>query len=359
MAKFLDGRIRPSLKSIPLAVGALVAVREVVLRAREADLDGQVALITGGSRGLGLAIARELAADGCRLAICAREFDELDRAAKELEAAGAEVLAITCDVADAAAVDAMVAQVLAHYGQIDLLFTVAGVIEVSRFVDLDVEDFRHTMDVMFWGTLHPIMAVLPGMRKRRYGRIATITSIGGKISVPHLLAYSSAKFATVGLSEGLSAELARDGIHVTTIVPGLMRTGSHLNAQFKGDEDQRKADYAWFSTGASMLLSPRADRAARIIVKSVKRGEAERTFPAVYSLASSLHGLAPAAAVRLMRVVNAGLPHGEGEGSIDRVRGETVREGTDSNLLNALTAPGETAGDDFNERPGPVRTVDA
>ena len=80
----------------------------------------------------------------------------------------------------------MISQALAHYGRIDLLFTVAGVIEVSQFEDLDPEDFRQAMDVMFWGTLYPILAVVPGMRARRHGRIAAITSIGGKVSVAKL-----------------------------------------------------------------------------------------------------------------------------------------------------------------------------
>src|SRR6185503_4123757 len=116
-------------------------------------------------------------------------------------------------------------------------------------------------------------AVLPEMRARREGRIVNITSIGGKISVPHLLPYSASKFALVGLSEGLRAELAKDGIVVTTICPGLMRTGSPRNATFKG---QHRAEYAWFSIGDSLpVTAMSADRAARQILTACKRGEAE------------------------------------------------------------------------------------
>lgn len=87
------------------------------------------------------------------------------------------------------------------------------------------EDFAAALDVMCWGMLYPTLAVLPQMRARHSGRMRNITSIGGMVSVPHLLPYICAKFVTVGLSEGLRAELGQAGMHVTTIVPGLMHTG--------------------------------------------------------------------------------------------------------------------------------------
>ena len=143
---------------------------------------------------------------------------------------GAEVLAIPCDVSDRVQVYELVKQATRAFGQIDILVNNAGVIQVSPVENVKLADFEQAMDIMFWGVLYPIMAVLPQMQERRSGRIVNITSIGGKVSVPHLLPYASAKFATVGLSEGLRAELAKDGITVTTIAPGLMRTGSYLNA---------------------------------------------------------------------------------------------------------------------------------
>jgi len=348
----IPGRFN-NLLPIAGAIGLTIAAREAIASAREADLSGQVALITGGSRGLGLAITRELAAEGCRLAICARDLDELDRAARELEATGAEVIAFTCDVANEHDVQSMVAEVEAHYGQIDLLVTSAGVIEVGQFSQQDVADFKQAMDIMFWGTLYPILAVLPGMKARRSGRIATITSIGGKISVPHLLPYSSAKFAAVGLSEGLAAELADDGITVTTIVPGLMRTRSHLHAQFKGNEDRQRDEYEWFALGATNPLVPRADRAARIIVKAVKRGEAERTFTLPFDLASRVHGVAPATTIRLMRLMDALLPRGEvAEADNTKVPSGDVEQRLDSRAWKTVTALGRDAARHFNELPG-------
>ncbi len=185
----------------------------------------------------------------------------------------------------------------------------------------------------FFGTLYPIMAVLPGMRARKTGRIALITSIGGRIATPHLLTYSAAKFATVGLGEGLAAELSRDGITVTTVVPGLMRTGSHIQARFTGGEEQREADFAWFATGASAPISPPADKAARIVVNAIRRGKHEVTFPWPFALVSRLHGLAPSTTIRLMQIAETLLPDRPtppGE-SATTERGEPIEDRSDSN----------------------------
>src|SRR5436309_7591109 len=107
---------------------------------------------------------------------------------------------------------------------------------------MTVEDFEETMRVHFWGPLYATLAALPHLRKQDTGRIVNISSIGGRIAVPHLAPYSASKFALAGLSDGLRTELAREGIYVTTVFPGLMRTGSHVNAQFKG---KRRAEFTW------------------------------------------------------------------------------------------------------------------
>jgi NAD(P)-dependent dehydrogenase (short-subunit alcohol dehydrogenase family) len=337
---------------IPLALGLGVAggAREYFARKHEADLHGEVALVTGGSRGLGLAMARELTKEGCKLAICARDAEELGRARLDLEAHGAEVMTIVCDVGVQSEVDKMVADVLARFGRIDLLATVAGIVEIGQLENLEIDDFRNAMDAMFWGTLYPILAVVPGMRARKHGRIATITSIGGKVSVPHMLSYSAAKFAAVGLSEGLATELAQDGIQVTTIVPGLMNTGSHLHAEFKGTPDEQQGEYTWFALGASMPLNPRADRAAKVFVRAIKRGETERIFPIPYAWLSTLHGVAPVTTTRLLRVMSKVMPN-DASGVSDTKPGMAVKERADSKLLNLATAFGQRAANAFNETP--------
>lgn len=203
---------------VAAGVGAAVAASALLRRSPD-DLEGHVVLITGGSRGLGLSLAREFASRGCRIAICARDRGELANAADDLRARGAEVLTIESDVADQAAVDRMIDRALSHYGRIDILVNNAGEIQVGPVDSMTIADFERSMNIMFWGTVYPTMALLPHMKQRGSGRIVNITSIGGKVAVPHLLPYTCAKFAAVGFSEGLHAELAKSGVKVVTIAP--------------------------------------------------------------------------------------------------------------------------------------------
>jgi short-subunit dehydrogenase len=151
------------------------------------------------------------------------------------------------------------------------------------------------------------------MRERREGRIVNIASIGGKISVPHLLPYCASKFALVGLSEGLRASLLKDGIRITTVCPGLMRTGSARQAMFKG---QHRAEYALFSVSAGLpLLSIKAERAARQIVRACKDGPAEIVLSLPAQLAVTVHGLAPGITADAFGVINRLLPGPGGIGN--------------------------------------------
>jgi len=275
---------------------------------RRQDVRGQVVLITGSSRGLGLALAREFARLGARLVICGRGEESLQAAREELEQGGAEVLAIRCDVTDREQVRRMVAEANGRFGRIDILVTNAGVIQVGPVASQTMKDFQEALDVIFWGAVYPTLTVLPQMVERRRGRIAHIASIGGKVAVPHMLPYDCAKFAVVAFSEGLRAELAKDGVKVTTVVPGLMRTGSHLNATFKGDY---RAEYAWFSLGATMpMLSMDARRAARKIAAAVRAGRAEIILTPHAKLLAAFHGLFPGLTAGALGALNRCLPTG-------------------------------------------------
>ena len=243
------------------ALGALGAATLVRRAFPSFKFAGKVALITGGSRGLGLVMARQLARQGAKLAICARDATELAGAQAELVALGTgEVLAVACNVGDEAEAQIFIDQALRRYGHIDVLINNAGIIQVAPQESMGLADFQEVLAANFWGTVHASLAALPHMRERRQGRIVNITSIGGAVAVPHLLPYSCSKFAATGFSEGLTAEVARDGIQVTTILPSLMRTGSFVNALFKGRQDE---EMAWFAFGSTMPgLSMAAERAA-------------------------------------------------------------------------------------------------
>ena len=330
----------------PIVVAAGVAAVGALVRRRRRELRGRVVVITGGSRGLGFILAREFARHGARLALCARTAPDLARAAEAL--APAEVLTRPCDVGDPQQVRDFLADVLEHYGQIDVLVNNAGVIEVGPLEAMSADSFRRAHDVMFWGMLHATLAVLPHMRARRQGSIVNVTSIGGKVSIPHLLPYCTAKFAAVGLSEGLRTELARDGVDVLTVVPGLMRTGLHLNAEFVG---RQKAEFRLFALGASApLVSMDAERAARQIVAAVGRGEAERILSLPAQLLARVHGLAPALTGEALTLVNRLLP-GAGASRMP-TRGRDIQARARLPILRALTGLGLAAARRFQHGNG-------
>lgn len=330
------------------AIAAAGALRRLLQQ--PSQLAGQAVFITGGSRGLGLLLAHEFAMQGCRVAICARDGDELERAAAKLRRAGAEVLPFRCDVADRAEIQRAIDRATNELGAIDILVNNAGVIDVGALSVHDEASFQTAMDVMFWGPLYATNAVLPQMRARRSGRIANITSIGGKASVPHLQPYAAAKFAAVGFSEGLRAELAGTGITVTTIVPGLMRTGSFLNAYFRG---QWQKEFAWFGLGAALpFISMDARRAARQIVDAVRRGEAERTLGLPAVILARLQGAAPGLTADLLGLARRLLLPEAGPRAKARARGWDVQQSMPAErrrLLQALTALGQDAARRFNQ----------
>ena len=298
-------------------------------------LHGKRAVVTGGSRGLGFALARELRRQGARVAICARGEEQLMTARAKL---GDDVVAIPCDVTDRAQVEAFVGEV----GPVDVLVNNAGVISVGPWQTQTVDDYRELLDIHFFGVVHTTLAVLPSMIERGGGRIANVTSVGGKVSVPWLLPYNASKFAAVGFSEGLRAELAGTGVRVTTIVPGLMRTGSFLAAWFKGDRAQ--LEYGLFAPlSATPATTVSAERAARRIVGAVRRGDAEVTLGLHALLASRANALAPALVQTALSLVARALPEVHGT---QRVRGSEIDSPVDD---TSLTAPGRRAAERLNQ----------
>ena len=301
-----------TFKTAAITLGAVALGKFLWRRMNEYNLRGKTVLVTGGSRGLGLVLARQFALEGAKVAICARDQEELELAGIDLRNGGAEVMTVQCDVTNAADVENMVNQVRGRFGKIDVLVNNAGTIQVGPLEVMKREDFEHAMKAHFWGPLNTILAVLPEMRERQDGRIVNISSIGGKIAVPHLVPYSASKFALVGLSKGLFTELRKDGIVVTTVCPGLMRTGSPRNANFKG---KHRDEYAWFSISDSLpVTSIKAERAARQIVDACKQGRAELIITVQAKLAVTFDALFPEASAEMLALVNRLLPEPGGIG---------------------------------------------
>ncbi|HEV8718305.1 MAG TPA: SDR family NAD(P)-dependent oxidoreductase [Candidatus Binatia bacterium] len=314
-------------------VGVLFAAYSALRRRQTYDLRGKTVLIAGGSRGLGFLLAREFAREGARVALCARDEDTLTRAQDELGAQGVLTFAIPCDVTDRKQVGTLVGAVRARFQRIDVLVNNAGTITVGPLEVMTLEDYEEAMRLHFWAPLYTTLAVLPYMRQRGEGRIVNIASVGGKLSVPHLLPYCASKFALVGLSEGLRAELAKDGILVTTVCPGLMRTGSPRHATFKS---QYKAEYAWFSIGDALpLLSMDAERAARQIVTACKRGDAEVVLSLPAWLAVLFHGVFPGLTADALGIINRLLP-GPGGIGVSRAKGSESASRVSPSWLTAL-----------------------
>ena len=308
-----------------LAAAFAYAAAKAVGRARQADLRGEVAVVVGGSRGLGLMIARELAAAGCRLVIGARDLDQLRAAQRDLEARGAEVLIWQCDVGNRRDIDLLVAEAGERFGRIDILVNVAGLIQVGPAESMTIDNFRDAFAVNFWGPLHAMDAVIAQMQERRHGRIVNITSIGGELPVPHLLPYVCAKAAAMALSDGLGAELEKDGIRVTTVVPGLMRTGSFPHAFFKGNATREMNWFRALATNPITAMSAR--RAARRIVAAMARGEPQLVLTVSAKLGRVAVAVLPGFVRRLFALGNRLLSSGE--------RDRAKRERTGRELLEA------------------------
>jgi short-subunit dehydrogenase len=313
------------------------------------DIAGEVALVTGASRGLGLELARELGRHSCRLVICARDAAELDRAARDLRAGGAEVTAVACDITDDAAPRRLIDAALASYGRLDIVVNNAGIIQVAPVENTRDSDYESAMRIMALAPVRIALAALPVLRGQGHGRIVNVTSVGGKISVPHLLPYSMAKFAAVALSEGLRAELGRGPVTVTTAVPGLMRTGSHTQALFSG---QRDKEFTWFSLGASLpLVSMDASRAARRIVSAMRTRQSEVILTPVAQAAARGASLFPGLTSRVMHQMAALLPD-PAAAPTGLARGKDLRPALPGALFDRLTALGRSAARRLNELPG-------
>ncbi len=331
------------------AIGISAMLRNGRSRTRY-SFAGRVVLITGASRGLGLAMAEEFGRLGARLVLTARDADELARARETLLEVGAvrreDVEIIPCDLTDSEQAKKMIATATARFGQIDILVNNAGIITVGPVENQPLSAFQNAIESNYYTMLHATLAVLPQMLARADGAIVNITSIGAKLAVPHLLPYSASKFAALGFSQGLHAELRSKGIRVTTVCPGLMRTGSHTHAEFTGD---REREYRWFSLGASLPgISTSAKNAAQKVVRAAARGATEIAITPQAMLAATFAQALPTCTARAMHLVNSlVLPAALGTEDLQPMPGRDVR----GKELSGLMVLGKRAEARYNENP--------
>ena len=305
-----------------LGAGLAVASAAVVLRRWEPDLNGHVALITGSSRGLGFLLAREFAARGPRLVICARDEQELQRARDDLDARGAAVLALPCDTTDQAQVEHLIHEARKRFGAIDILVNNAGTIQVRPYPHHDCGGFRSRAQ-----------ADVLGAALRDNGGTAGHDPARQRPHCQHHVDWRKGQCAAPGALQlrqvcgcrtigRAAATTKQHGIRVVTIVPGLMRTGSFLNAYFKG---QLESEFRWFSLGATLpFISMDAERAAKQIARATARGEGERILSLPAKVLALFHGLFPGATAEMFGWVNRWvLPDGNGK---QEARGMDVNE---------------------------------
>jgi short-subunit dehydrogenase len=290
-------------KMVVASVAGIVLWRRLVGRYSFAN---KVAIVTGGSRGLGLAIARQLVRQGAKVAILARDHDELIRAKNGFGENSESVTTWSCDVKNDSAVQSTIHEIAETLGTIDLLVNNAGEIVVGPLASMKRQDFEDALNIHFWAPFSLISATLPYLKQHGDGRIVNVASFGGKLAVPHLAPYCVSKFALVGYSNALHAELTKDKVHVTTVAPGLMRTGSHKNAFFKGDQQK---EFAWFSLGAANpFVSMDANRAARQIVEAVRHKKSTITVTMPAKLGVLIQALAPELTARVLAIASSCLP---------------------------------------------------
>lgn len=317
--------------AVLLAVGAGVWLAARTVRRRRHELRGRVVVLAGASRGLGLALARQVGARGARVALCARDPEDLARATADLEARGVEVMAVTCDLTHPEELAAFVAQVRERWGPIDVMVHNAGRITIGPAEHMTETDHRAAMDLHYWAPLRLFEAVLPEMRRRGRGHLVAVSSMAGVLPVPHMLPYTASKHALVGLAHGYRIELAQYGITVTTVMPGPVRTGASLRSEYKG---RHRAEYTWFSLVENLPGSGSpVQKTARRIRQAIENGETDVVIGLPAQLGRLAYGLAPRLTQQVLAAATRMLPAPGGVGATARPGFESETALTRSPLM--------------------------
>ncbi len=298
---------RKKMATLPLVAGAWLVLQNTVTE----SFRGQSAFITGGSRGLGLELATQLLKEGAHVTIMSRDESELTRAKVYLESLNAgRVHTFQGDVTNPVALREGLTQAHKTFGRLDLLINNAGTITVGPWETMTTEDFEAQMRLHLYAPINALRIALPYLRERESGkRVVNICSMGGRAAVPHMVPYDTSKFALSGFSQGVAAELADEGISVTTVYPTLMRTGSPIQAVFKGDHNK---EFAWFQTGDVMpFFSSSAESSARQILQAARERRWEFTPSILGQSRTLVAAIFPELMGQAMILMNRALPKGK------------------------------------------------
>lgn len=314
---------------------------------RYRSLRDAVVVISGGSRGLGLVMAKEYARQGAIIVLLARDQEELERAQNIVQFAvpTCAVLIHACDCTKELQVQDAINDVVDHFGRVDVLVNNAGIISSAPLENSNENDFADSLNIHFWAPFYLVNACLPYMKSG--ARIVNISSIGGMVAVPHLAAYGAGKFALAGYSEALRTELTPKGILVTSVFPGLLRTGSVDHAMFKG---QAKKEYNWFSLAAAMpLITTSAENAAHKIVNATKFGQAELKISLSTKLMGLAHSAFPGMLADIFAITNMLLPGPSKELHQENIEGQDLHSWISPSLITALTQKAASKNNELNE----------
>jgi len=322
--------LRTESKIVPAILGAGAAGLFLWSLRKTFDFKNKAVYITGGSRGLGLSIAWNLLEKGAKVTLVARDLEELERGKEILlkDFPQGEIYLSVCDITESKNLHFSIDEAIQNMGGLDLLVNNAGAILVGPIETMKMEDFEAQIKLHLYAAIDATQYVSKHFDTRGGGRILNICSMGGKIAVPHMLPYDVSKFALAGFSQGAASELALRNIIVTTAYPAVMRTGSPIQAVFKGDHQK---EFAWFEAFDNMpVLSMSADTAAKKVLKAVAdaRTEIILSFPA--RLRMMVGAMLPEATNALMGLAAKLLPTGR---STERKTGADSRDIFEENAL--------------------------
>ncbi len=327
-------RTREKLALGAVAVAGSMWGARVWLRAqRWIELHDRVVVITGSDSGFGLIQARQVAAQGAIVVLAARDPAALEAASDAVYREGAHaVLAVPTDVTKPGDAELLIDVTVERFGRIDVLINTAGQMIVGAEPTLTLDDLRSMMDVNFWGAVYTTRAALRHMRRAQFGRIANVSSIGGRFAAPHMQPYTISKFALTGFTKSLRPEALRDNIFVTGIYPSTIRTGGHRHAWFKGNQE---AEYSWFSLGDVLPgVSTSVETAARKAIRAIQAGEPEVIIGLGARLKIAMDGLLPNWSAEMMDLLENVFPAPANLGR-PAVQGKDIR-GTIADFTNQM-----------------------